>query len=83
MPETRYIDEYDGQGNLVNHIPYTVSDAQLAEELADRRMNELRELLKQGASVIVSQPVTGEFRVISIEKQADGKQQWTTNDVAE
>ena len=32
MPETRYRERYDGQGNLIEAIPYVVSDEQLAEE---------------------------------------------------
>lgn len=32
MPETRYVNEYDSQGKLVNRIPYKVSDEQLADE---------------------------------------------------
>ena len=32
MPETRYIDEYDNDGNLINHIAYDVSDEQLTAE---------------------------------------------------
>ena len=31
MPETRYIDTYEN-GVLVSHVPYTVSDAELAIE---------------------------------------------------
>ena len=29
MPETRYIEEYDNQGNITNNIPYEVSDEEL------------------------------------------------------
>ena len=35
MPETRYIEEYDGKGNLVNKIPYEISDEQLEREFND------------------------------------------------
>lgn len=73
MPETRYIDTYDGQGNLISHEPYEVSDAQLAEELANHRSTELKDLLKQGAYVVVSMPQTGENRIITIQRTSDGK----------
>jgi len=32
MPETRYTDEYDNDGNIINRIPYEISDEELAEE---------------------------------------------------
>ena len=73
MPETRYTYEYDGQGNLINQIPYEVSDEQLAEELANHRSTEFKDLLKQGAHVVVSMPQTGEKRIIAIQRDSAGK----------
>lgn len=32
MPKTRYIEEYDNQGRLVNSVPYEVSDEEVASE---------------------------------------------------
>ena len=32
MPETRYIEEYDNNGNIINRVPYVVSDAELQAE---------------------------------------------------
>lgn len=58
MPETRYISEYK-DGKLVKRIPYQVSDEELAEELVNRKMAELRELLKQGAEIVISKPPAG------------------------
>ena len=65
MPETRYIRTFE-DGVLISEEPYEVSDDQLAEELASLREKELHDLLKQGASVIVSQPGSGKDRVHSI-----------------
>ena len=39
MPETRYIDEYDNQGNVINRIPYEVTDEQLYQEQLAAEMN--------------------------------------------
>ena len=40
MPKTRYTEEYDGKGNLVNKIPYEVSDEQLYQEQLDKEFND-------------------------------------------
>lgn len=40
MPETRYIEEYDNQGNIINRIPYEVSDAELAIEAVEAETSE-------------------------------------------
>lgn len=40
MPETRYIDTYDNQGNVISHEPYTVSDEQLLLEQLSKETNE-------------------------------------------
>jgi len=44
MPEIRYIDVYDGQGNLIAQEPYEVSDEQLEAETNQARLAELRQL---------------------------------------
>lgn len=41
MPETRYIEEYNNQGNIINNIPYEVSDEELAREQAEEDLAEL------------------------------------------
>jgi len=40
MSETRYIEEYDGNGSLVNKIPYEVSDGELAIEAVEAETRE-------------------------------------------
>ena len=47
MPETRYIEEYDGQGNMINKIPYEVSDEQLANEAEEKALAKVDELIDQ------------------------------------
>ncbi len=44
MPETRYIDEYDNNGNVINKIPYEVSDEELELEAAEKAIDELSAL---------------------------------------
>ena len=41
MPETRYIDTYDDQGNLISHEPYVVSDHKLNQEAINDQHVEL------------------------------------------
>ncbi len=41
MPEIRYIEHYDTEGNLIEREPYEVSDEQLEREEAERTMDEL------------------------------------------
>ena len=65
------------------HVPYQKTAEELAEELADQRIAELRVLLKQGGSVIVSAPATGEYRIISIERNGAGMMNAKYNDVPE
>ena len=43
MPEIRYIDEYDNQGNVINRIPYEVSDEELYQEQLRKEMNDIHE----------------------------------------
>ena len=47
MPETRYIEEYDNQGNMINRIPYEVSDEQLADEAEERELAKAGQLIDQ------------------------------------
>ena len=47
MPETRYIEEYDNQGNVINRIPYEVSDEQLADEAEERELAKAGQLIDQ------------------------------------
>ena len=47
MPETRYIEEYDNQGNIINKIPYEVSDEQLADEAEERELAKAGQLIDQ------------------------------------
>ena len=47
MPETRYIEEYDNQGNMINKIPYEVSDEQLADEAEERELAKAGQLIDQ------------------------------------
>ena len=49
MPEQRYIETYDGQGNLIDKEPYEVSDEELAREADEAR---LREILAMSHSAI-------------------------------
>ena len=82
MSETRYIKTFK-DGVLVSTESYEVSDEQLAEELADKRMIELRNQFKQGASGVVSNPQTGEYRIMSIERNAAGKMNAKYNNIPE
>jgi len=36
MPETRYIEDYDSKGNIINKIPYEVSDEEVEKEQAEK-----------------------------------------------
>lgn len=47
MPETRYIKEFDNQGNLINQIPYEVSDEQLLIEQLGAESNSYHTLAVQ------------------------------------
>lgn len=47
MPETRHVDEYDNQGNIIHRIPYEVSDKELHQEQLDAEFNDK---LHQGLS---------------------------------
>ena len=47
MPETRFIEEYDGRGNMINKIPYEVSDEQLADEAEERELAKAGQLIDQ------------------------------------
>jgi len=47
MPETRFIEEYDNQGNVINRIPYEVSDEQLADEAEERELAKAGQLIDQ------------------------------------
>lgn len=47
MPETRYVEEYDNEGNVINRIPYEVSDEQLHLENLEKENNEAHMLLLQ------------------------------------
>ena len=40
MPETRYVDVYDSQGNLIAQEPYEVSDEQLHDEQLTAQSND-------------------------------------------
>ena len=44
MPETRYIEEYKN-GVVVNTIPYTVSDEQLADEAEEKALAKVDQLI--------------------------------------
>lgn len=44
MSETRYVEEYDNQGNVINRIPYEVSDEELERERAEKVVTELSTL---------------------------------------
>ncbi len=44
MPETRYIEEFDSQGNVINRIPYEVSDEQLLLERLEKECNEFHKI---------------------------------------
>ena len=57
MPETRYIEEYNNQGNIINRIPYHVSDEELKREQAEK---DLAELLQLGDDQ-VTVPKIGKF----------------------
>jgi len=46
MSETRYIDTYQ-DGILISHIPYQVSDEQLADEAEERALAKVGELIDQ------------------------------------
>jgi len=47
MPETRFIEEYDNQGNMINKIPYEVSDEQLTDEAEERELAKAGQLIDQ------------------------------------
>ena len=57
MPETRYVEEYDNNGNIINRIPYEVSDEQLAQEEAEKTIAELSALADGDLKV----PQVGKF----------------------
>ena len=44
MPETRYIEEYK-DGKLINKIPYTVSDEEIAEEQEKDAMDRAEDMI--------------------------------------
>ncbi len=44
MPEIRYVEEYDNQGNVINKIPYEVSDEEVGRERAEQVVSELSTL---------------------------------------
>ena len=46
-PVTRYIEEYDRQGNVINRIPYEVSDEQLYFEGLEKEENDAHAPLLQ------------------------------------
>ena len=52
MPETRYIDIYNNQGDLISQKPYEVSDVQLLEEVEKANCEQYLDL----SSVSISQP---------------------------
>ncbi len=45
MPEIKFIHAYDTQGNLIEKIPYEVSDEQLYQEQLAEEFNSTHELL--------------------------------------
>ena len=57
MPETRYIEEYDNQGNIINNIPYEVSDDELEKEQAEEDLAELFSMADDQVTV----PEVGKF----------------------
>jgi len=57
MPETRYIEEYDNQGNIINKIPYEVSDEELEREQTERDIDELFSLADED----IKPPQIGRF----------------------
>jgi len=57
MPETRYIEEYDNQGNIINKIPYEVSDEELEREKAEEAISELSALADED----LKPPQVGKF----------------------
>lgn len=57
MPETRYIEEYDNQGNIINKIPYGVSDEELEREKAEETISELSALADED----LKPPQVGKF----------------------
>lgn len=50
MPETRYIETYDGKGTLLGRTPYTVPDEALEREKRQQRRAELRQIFQQVAT---------------------------------
>ena len=62
MPKTRYTEEYDGKGNLVNKIPYEVSDGELYQEQLEAESNDVHEkailALKNWGSLTLAQKDT-------------------------
>ena len=44
MPKIRYIEEFDNQGNIINTIPYEVSDEELEREEMENPIDQLSAL---------------------------------------
>jgi hypothetical protein len=47
MPETRYLEEYDGNGKIANRILYTIPDESLEWEQAGKTVAELATMADQ------------------------------------
>lgn len=60
MPETRYIETYDSQGNLISSEAYEVDDDQLAREQDLARLTEILD----NPPPLITPPLTGEALVI-------------------
>lgn len=59
------------------------TDDELAEQTATARHLELHQLLKEGSHIVVSKPAPGQYRIISVERQTDGKMNAKYNDIPE
>ena len=57
MPEVRVETVYDSQGNIVNQIPYEVSDEELEREQAEKAIVELSAL----ADEVITMPQITKF----------------------
>ena len=69
----------DGIEDISQRKTAVISDDQLAEEKADLSMAQLREALKAGAAIVVSQPPVGAFKIINLYRDTSGKVQQTVD----
>lgn len=68
MPKIRYVEVYDGQGNLIAQEPYEISDEQLEAEANQARIEELHQIFADcHSSHVIPLPGITEFILLICE----------------